>query len=464
MKNRKLINSGIILIVALGLGFFNLPNTTQQKLLPFVPKAILDQKINLGLDLQGGSQLDYKIDLRKVPEKDQPKIIDGIISVINGRVNKLNVAEPNIYPSKIGNEQHVIVELAGIKDLNKAKESVGKTIQLEFKEERATQDPNHKAEVEKNANNLLNKVLTGDFALIGKEEENSNPGKIYYNEEDFQYKDQIPTELADDVFKLKVGEVSKKIYEVSNAYTVRDGQLVAQNGYNLVKLLDKKEKVEREINTPRSVKTSHILVAYKGANRADAAITRTEDEAKKLAEEIKAKIEKGEKFEDLAKQYSDDKGSKEKGGVLDSPVDGKGGYVKEYETASLGLKTANEVSAVTKSSFGFHIIKALEITEAKSEKKVEDQVKIAKIFMDSSDDPWTETALTGLQFQRADVMFNNGLTPVVEVSFNSEGAKLFEELTEKNKGKRIAIFVGGILYSAPTVNEKISGGKAAIEL
>jgi len=62
---------------------------------------IKSAKINLGLDLQGGSQLDYKVDLRKVPEKDRASIVDGVLGIINQRVNGLGVSEPNIYTSSV---------------------------------------------------------------------------------------------------------------------------------------------------------------------------------------------------------------------------------------------------------------------------------------------------------------------------------------------------------------------------
>ncbi len=58
-----------ILIVTLVLGVFDLPASVQSKILPFSSETLSKAKISLGLDLQGGSQLDYKIDLRKVPMK-----------------------------------------------------------------------------------------------------------------------------------------------------------------------------------------------------------------------------------------------------------------------------------------------------------------------------------------------------------------------------------------------------------
>ncbi|QWR76060.1 protein translocase subunit SecD [Candidatus Magnetomonas plexicatena] len=53
-------------------------------------------------------------------------------------------------------------------------------------------------------------------------------------------------------------------------------------------------------------------------------------------------------------------------------------------------------------------------------------------------------------------------TPYVSLTFNSEGAKIFEEITGKYVKKRLAIILDGNVYSAPVIQEKISGGNAQI--
>ncbi|MDD5770451.1 MAG: protein translocase subunit SecD, partial [Candidatus Gracilibacteria bacterium] len=51
---------------------------------------------------------------------------------------------------------------------------------------------------------------------------------------------------------------------------------------------------------------------------------------------------------------------------------------------------------------------------------------------------------------------------MVELTFNQEGAEIFGELTTRLKGQQIAIFVGGEMLTAPTVNDAILTGKAVI--
>jgi preprotein translocase subunit SecD len=91
--------------------------------------------------------------------------------------------------------------------------------------------------------------------------------------------------------------------------------------------------------------------------------------------------------------------------------------------------------------------------------------------------PYQKTALTGRYLKKVTLGSDNiTYAPIVELQFNDEGAKIFEEVTEKNAGKTLAIFLDGAsiidtngdgqidgndLY-APKVNEKISGGQAMI--
>src|SRR5688572_5911269 len=52
--------------------------------------------------------------------------------------------------------------------------------------------------------------------------------------------------------------------------------------------------------------------------------------------------------------------------------------------------------------------------------------------------------------------------PIVGVRFNEEGTKKFSDITAQNIGKRISILVNGKVYTAPRINERISGGRAQI--
>jgi protein-export membrane protein SecD len=74
------------------------------------------------------------------------------------------------------------------------------------------------------------------------------------------------------------------------------------------------------------------------------------------------------------------------------------------------------------------------------------------------------TGLSGRHVEKATLAISSqGVSvPVVELEFNEEGARLFEEITERNVGEVVAIFLDNNLIEAPVVSEKIVGGKAQI--
>lgn len=76
---------------------------------------------------------------------------------------------------------------------------------------------------------------------------------------------------------------------------------------------------------------------------------------------------------------------------------------------------------------------------------------------------YISTELTGQYLSRATLQFDQQTnSPIIGLQFDSEGAKLFEEMTGENIGKTIAIYLDGAVISAPRVNGKIIGGQAVI--
>lgn len=90
-------------------------------------------KIRKGLDLQGGTQLTYELDVSK--EKNKTEAQDKAITVIRNRIDSFGVAEPVIYPESFGDNLRIIVQLPGISNIDEAMNLIGKTAQLEFKEQ-----------------------------------------------------------------------------------------------------------------------------------------------------------------------------------------------------------------------------------------------------------------------------------------------------------------------------------------
>ncbi len=94
---------------------------------------------HLGLDLQGGTHLVYQADLSKIEDKNKKSAMEGVRDVIERRVNAFGVAEPII---QIAENDRLVVELAGVKDVNQAINMIGETPYLEFKEEMNEEEKN----------------------------------------------------------------------------------------------------------------------------------------------------------------------------------------------------------------------------------------------------------------------------------------------------------------------------------
>ncbi|MEI6479499.1 MAG: protein translocase subunit SecD [bacterium] len=128
MHERKRIVAFLTLIVAVSVvaGVFSY-EPLWQKISSFRPWS-------LGLDLAGGSSLVYEIDVSNVKDAEKDSVVRGLRDVIEKRVNLFGVAEPKVYTEKVGKSDRLVVELAGIKDVNQAIKMIGQTPFLEFRE------------------------------------------------------------------------------------------------------------------------------------------------------------------------------------------------------------------------------------------------------------------------------------------------------------------------------------------
>jgi peptidyl-prolyl cis-trans isomerase C len=129
------------------------------------------------------------------------------------------------------------------------------------------------------------------------------------------------------------------------------------------------EKNKAEFSQPEMIRARHILIRVQSG-----APEKAWKEAEAKARDIKKKLDKGADFAQLAKQYSEDPGTKDKGGDLG--LFPKGRMVPEFETAAFALKPG-AISAPVKTSFGYHIIKVEEKkpAEVKTLKEAMPQVK-----------------------------------------------------------------------------------------
>ncbi len=189
-------------------------------------------------------------------------------------------------------------------------------------------------------------------------------------------------------------------------------------------------------------------------------------QSKQKAEEILQRALKGEDFAALAKEFSQDPGSKDKGGDLDFVK--KGTFVPEFDKVLFegNLKPGEIYPQLVESQFGWHIIKFIESRGEGDNKEVHSaHILFAKQSAQNIPDfQYKSTGLSGKNLKSAAVVYaSQGLgKPEVSLKFDTEGTKLFADLTKKNLGKKIAIYLDSEIISAPTVQAEITNGEAVI--
>lgn len=147
-------------------------------------------------------------------------------------------------------------------------------------------------------------------------------------------------------FNTNVGEVSKPFR--------------TRFGYHLVKVVDKRDN-------RGEVTVAHIMIVKPSTPDAQ-----LEAKAKQTIDDIYQKIQQGEGFESLANQFSEDKSSASKGGVLQRFGSGQLSS-EEFENVAFSLQNKNDISKPFQSAFGWHIVKlidkhpVLSLTDMKNE-------------------------------------------------------------------------------------------------
>jgi protein-export membrane protein SecD len=411
----------------------------------------------LGLDLSGGTRLVYNTDSSAIAVKDRASAIEGARDVIERRVNVFGVSEPLVQTDRSGDAYRINVELAGIKDVNQAIKMIGETPLLEFKEQnteirKLTADEKKQLDAfnmnaENKATEILGKLSAGgDFTALAKQFSQDDATKEkggdlgYISESD-------NSSLIASVKNMKVNDISKDLIRTSD-------------GYEILRLTDKRTKTDPFTdNKPQvEVNAAHLLICYTGINDCQSGLSK--EEALKKINDLKAKVTP-QNFKDLVKQNSTEPGAQGSGGELG--WFGKGKMVKVFEDAVFAQKT-NTITGPVESEFGFHLI-------YKKAERTLVEYKISHILIKTKTEEditgkqseWKNTELSGRNLQRSTVEFNpNTGQPEVSLEFDADGAKKFADITGRNIGKPVAIYLDNYPISQPKVNEKITGGKAVI--
>ena len=140
----------------------------------------------------------------------------------------------------------------------------------------------------------------------------------------------VPWEFEDAVYATDSGKVYPKV--VHTRY-----------GYHIIKITDKRKRIPK-------IRASHILISYShNGHKSDTTA------ARETIDSVMQQLKAGADFAELAKKYSDDPGSRDKGGDLNWFQ--RRQMVPEFDEAAFNLKKIGDISDVVQTPYGFHIIK-----------------------------------------------------------------------------------------------------------
>lgn len=471
-----------VLLLALLAGFLAPPD--------FVWKHFLGQEntvvqkldgvdITLGLDLAGGTELDYRIDLSEAEAQnadDDPandvnidSIAESVRDALEARVNPAGVSEVIVKRAQMNGEEHVLIQLPPSANVAQAKADAERDNRLEFFEE----DPG----LEKTTRVVIAKHLaeiTPENFDQKKEELTQNPNVEYYDIPARFIDEFDDPALVEELAKLEEGEIYTEIADTQSEmlYTMGpDGgmQLMAfpEPVLAIVRLREKTEE-ERETTTEPQAHARHILFGYSGALRApEDTPYATKEDAQAKAQEVLAQLQDGGDFAELAKEFSTGP-TKDKGGDLGTFA--PGAMVEAFNDAVFERTEPGLIPELIETPFGFHLIEVLELTPEETKTETATKVAYDMIGWKKNDIVWRATELSGAQLENASVGYDQVNRPLVNLLFDADGGRMFEAITGRVAGRdcgegtscRLGIQVGGEWVTQPTVSEQIHGRTAQI--
>jgi len=133
------------------------------------------------------------------------------------------------------------------------------------------------------------------------------------------------------------------------------------------------EENKEQFNKPEQLQVRHILFFVNEGDK-NYPVKHTDAKAKKMAEDVITQLKHGKDFADLAKEKSEDSGTKDNGGLY---TFGKGEAVKEFTDAAYALKAGEFTQTPVKTEYGYHVIKMEKLIPAKVSSFDEVKDKIA---------------------------------------------------------------------------------------
>ncbi len=272
---------------------------------------------------------------------------------------------------------------------------------------------------------------------------NANSDVPYYDR--WMFKKELPQTFADTLINLNQGDIY--------------GPFKVDNSFYISKVLDTKKM-------PDSAESKHILIRYVGTMRAPETVTRTKEEAQKLADSILGVVKKDKsKFAALATEFSDDS-SKDNGGDLGSSTPGR--MVPPFD--KFIFNNSEGTIGVVETDFGFHVVEVGKQSEPKKAIKLATVVKtiepsektINQVFSDASK---FEVAVDKGDFEELAKAQNLEIKPVnklgnMDANIPGIGANrtivnwVFNEDTKIGDTKRFSVTDGYVIAQVTDKNPK----------
>jgi peptidyl-prolyl cis-trans isomerase D len=195
--------------------------------------------------------------------------------------------------------------------------------------------------------------------------------------------EDLESKITLDDAEIKAAyEKNKPKYQVPERRVVRYGLVDVNQIRQNVQISDDQLRAQYQQNiqqyqVPNRVHVEHILLFTKGKTDAEVAEIRTK------AEDVLKQVKKGGNFEDLAKKYSEDPGTKDKGGDLGWIIEKQ--TVPAFEKAAFSLNKG-QISDLVQTEYGFHIIRLLDKETAHTKPFEEVKVSIrAPLLLSEAD-------------------------------------------------------------------------------
>jgi peptidyl-prolyl cis-trans isomerase D len=186
--------------------------------------------------------------------------------------------------------------------------------------------------------------------------------------------EDLEAKITPDEAEIKAAyEKNRSRYQIPERRVVRYGLVDLNQLRQTAQVSDDELKAQYQQNIQQyevanRVHVEHVLLMTVGKTDAEV------EEIRQKAEDVLKQAKKGAKFEDLAKKYSEDPGTKDKGGDLGWITQGQ--TVPEFEKTAFTLDKG-KISDLVKTQYGFHIIKVLdkETAHTKPFEEVKDSIK-----------------------------------------------------------------------------------------